>query len=241
MLAEAMNRNIPFLYYAEFFLRLVLACACGAAIGLERSRRLKEAGVRTHLLVSCAAALMMIVSKYGFADLMSTDGPLFAGARDADPARIAAQVVSGIGFLCAGVIFKQGSVVTGLTTAAGLWATTGVGLAFGAGLYLLGLFSSALIIFIQYVTHRLPIVNDQYQNNRIELLVKDDDTFHSKLTKQLKAWRAQVVESNVSHNQDGSTSYVLVVKMSTSVRDEEIFSFLERNGSIVTFSRTTNG
>ena len=105
MLSEIMNRNISLLQYLDFFLRILAACACGAAIGVERSWRMKEAGVRTHLLVSCTAALIIIVSKYGFVDLSGAEGTIFAGDRGADPSRIAAQVVSGISFLCAGVIF----------------------------------------------------------------------------------------------------------------------------------------
>ena len=235
------NQNIPFMYYLEFFIRIALSCVCGAVIGLERSRRLKEAGVRTHLLVSCAAALMIIVSKYGFADLTTPESAALFGVHGTDPARIAAQVVSGISFLCAGVIFKQGSMVKGLTTAAGLWATTGVGLALGAGMYLLGIFSTVLILAIQFITHRLPIINDQFQNTRLEIVVKDDETFHSALTKRLKAWEAQVVESNISRNQDGTTSYNMVVKMNTNVKEDEVYAFLEQNSSILSFSRTVNG
>ncbi len=242
MVDKLLNEHMTFALYAEFFIRLMLSCVCGFVIGLERSRRLKEAGVRTHLLVSCAAALIMIISKYGFADLANAENASFFGAREADPARIAAQVVSGISFLCAGVIFKQGSVVKGLTTAAGLWATTGVGLAFGAGMYLLGIFSTLLIFFIQFITHRLPIINDQYQYNRIEIVVKDDNnSFHNMLTKQLKLWQAQIEESNISHNQDGTTTYTMVVKMSTNIKQEEIFSFLAQKSNIVAFSQTRHG
>ena len=237
-----MNSHITIALYIEFFIRIVLACLCGALIGLERSRRLKEAGVRTHLLVACSAALMMIISKYGFTDLVDSDSVTFLGDRAADPARIAAQVVSGIGFLCAGVIFKQGSVVKGLTTAAGMWATTGVGLSFGAGMYYLGVFSTILIIFLQYLTHRLRIVNDQYQNNHIDIIVKDENhTFHRALTQQLKVWQAQVEESRITHNQDGTTSYSMLVKMSADVKQEELFSFFAENGSVITFSRTIHG
>ena len=109
----------------DFFVRLVAACLCGAAIGFERSKRFKGAGLRTHIIVCCGAALMMIISKYGFADMTSMDGIMFNGTRGADSARIAAQVVSGISFLGAGVIFKHGSSIRGLTTAAGVWATAG--------------------------------------------------------------------------------------------------------------------
>lgn len=100
----------------EFFIRIVLAAILGALVGLERSKRQKEAGVRTHCIIACTSALFMILSKYAFVDLVGVDG-----LRGADPARIAAQVVSGISFLGAGVIFKNGNSIRGLTTAAGMW------------------------------------------------------------------------------------------------------------------------
>ena len=146
MLFDLINQHVPFLEYLEFFARIVVACLCGAIIGVERSRRLKEAGVRTHLLVACTASLMMIVSKYGFADLINAEGTFFSGTKGTDPARIAAQVVSGISFLCAGVIFKQGSMVKGLTTAAGLWAAGLVGIALGLGCYTTGLISFVALL-----------------------------------------------------------------------------------------------
>ena len=117
----------------EFFIRIVLAAILGALVGLERSKRQKEAGVRTHCIIACTSALFMILSKYAFVDLVGVDG-----LRGADPARIAAQVVSGISFLGAGVIFKNGNSIRGLTTAAGMWGTAAVGMAIGAGMYWVG-------------------------------------------------------------------------------------------------------
>ena len=108
---------IPYILEAEFFLRIVLASVCGILIGFERSKRLKEAGVRTHCMVACGAALMMIVSKYGFADLVQEAGVYLYGTKGADASRIASQVVSGVGFLGAGVIFRTGVSIKGLTTA----------------------------------------------------------------------------------------------------------------------------
>ena len=103
-----------------FFVRLILAAVCGGIIGYERTNRGKGAGIRTHSIVSLASCLMMLVSKYGFAD-MDVLG---------DGSRIAAQVVSGVGFLGAGMIYFNGRhSVKGLTTAAGIWATSGIGLA----------------------------------------------------------------------------------------------------------------
>lgn len=118
-----------------YILRIIAAGACGILIGLERKNRSKEAGVRTHCMVACASALMMIISKYGFADMQIGA----EGVCGADGARIAAQVVSGIGFLGAGMIFVHKNTITGLTTAAGVWATAGVGLAIGAGMYVVGI------------------------------------------------------------------------------------------------------
>lgn len=105
----------------EFMLRLLLAAALGAAVGLERERRDHPAGMRTHLLVSLGSAAFTILSIYAFT------GP------NSDPARIAAQIVTGIGFLGAGAILKDGATVRGLTTAASLWVVAAVGMAAGAG------------------------------------------------------------------------------------------------------------
>ena len=241
MFLEIMNQRIQILQYLDFFLRILLACGCGAIIGVERSHRLKEAGVRTHLLVCCAAALMIIISKYGFADLTDAEGLPIFGTRGTDPARIAAQVVSGISFLCAGVIFKQGSVIKGLTTAAGLWATAGIGLAFGAGMFPLGVFVTILVLLIQIVMHRFPVFNDHYQNNYIDITVKDNASFRTAWDAQLEAWHAQVLESSVMHNQDGTTSYSMTVKMHNSVKQEEIYSFLEHDASVLSFRQKING
>ena len=116
----------------SFILRLILAGILGALIGLERELRAKEAGLRTHFLVALGSALIMIVSQWGFEGL---DGVFGEGTRGADRARVAAQIVSGIGFIGAGAIMVQKHYVLGLTTAAGLWVVAGIGMATGGGLY----------------------------------------------------------------------------------------------------------
>ncbi len=132
----------------EYFCRLLLAGACGAFIGYERKRNMKEAGVRTHFIVSMAAALVMLVSKYGFMDVASLPG------HSVDVSRVAASVVSGVGFLCAGIIFVRKYTINGLTTAAGIWATSAVGMAIGGGMYVLGVLATLLILFVQVFLHR---------------------------------------------------------------------------------------
>ena len=140
----------------EFLIRLLLSAGLGALVGLERSKRQKEAGVRTHCIIACTSALFMILSKYAFVDTaIGADG-----LRGADPARIAAQVVSGISFLGAGVIFKNGNSIRGLTTAAGMWGTAAIGMAVGAGMYWLGLIEAAILVAIQIILHRFPVGAD---------------------------------------------------------------------------------
>ena len=124
----------------DFVWRLVLAALVGTIIGLDREYREKEAGFRTHFLVSLGSALMMIVSQYGFSEILTHDGVSL------DPSRIAAQVVSGIGFIGAGTIIFNHQIVRGLTTAASLWATAGIGLTAGAGMSWLALAATILTL-----------------------------------------------------------------------------------------------
>lgn len=123
--------------YVEIILRLVLSTILGGVIGFEREVGNRPAGLRTHILVSIGAALIMLVSKYAFGN-------------NADPGRLAAQVVSGIGFLGAGTILRTGNTVQGLTTAASLWVCAGLGLAIGAGFYL-GAVSSTILVLLSLV------------------------------------------------------------------------------------------
>jgi putative Mg2+ transporter-C (MgtC) family protein len=131
----------------DYLLRLFIAALCGVAIGLERKNRMKEAGIRTHFIVALGSSLIMIVSKYGFKDQIGWQNLAL------DPSRIAAQVVTGVGFLGAGIIFMDKETIKGLTTAAGIWATAGIGLAIGSGLYLVGVVATVIVIVGQILLH----------------------------------------------------------------------------------------
>jgi putative Mg2+ transporter-C (MgtC) family protein len=122
---------IPTLGWDDNLARLSLAAALGGAIGFERELRDREAGLRTHLLVCLGSALFTIVSAYGFREFLASGDQVIR----ADPTRIAAQIVTGIGFLGAGAIIRQGLSVRGLTTAATLWVSAAIGIAAGAGYY----------------------------------------------------------------------------------------------------------
>lgn len=125
----------------ETLVRLLAAAFAGSVIGFERERLQWAAGLRTHMLVCVGSCLIIIVSAYGFSDVLAAHVVL-------DPSRIAAQVVSGVGFLGAGTILLRGEVVKGLTTAASLWAVAAIGLAVGAGLYVAGLATTVIVLVI---------------------------------------------------------------------------------------------
>ena len=154
---------------AEYLVRILVAACLGLLIGSERKNRNKSAGIRTHVIVALGAALIMVVSKYGFTDVEKVDS-----------ARVAAQVVSGVGFLGAGVIFVRNNLVNGLTTAAGIWATAGVGLALGAGMYVVGISSALLVVTIQFVMHRIAYFADVASGGLIRMtLVKREGIVQS--------------------------------------------------------------
>lgn len=144
---------------------LGLAFGLSALIGLEREIRQKSAGLRTHTLVGVAAALIMLVSKYGFTDVLVPQRIIV------DPSRVAAQIVSGIGFLGAGLIFVRRDAVRGLTTAATVWMTAGVGMACGAGLPLLGLTVTGMYFIVMLaltpLARRLPLSRNAPSNVRV--------------------------------------------------------------------------
>jgi putative Mg2+ transporter-C (MgtC) family protein len=147
-------------------IRLLMATALGALVGFEREYHAKEAGVRTHLLVAVGSCLFMILSAYGFDAFLDQDHVSF------DPSRIAAQVVTGIGFLGAGTIILQKQVVRGLTTAAGVWVTAAIGLACGIGMYLIAAITTVIVIAsLGLINVFLPYVSQC--DRRITFLVED--------------------------------------------------------------------
>lgn len=238
MLYELTMARISTAQEMEFLFRIAVACVCGAAIGVERTRRLKEAGIRTHLLVACTAAVLMIISKYGFVDLSNADGSLYYGTRGADPARIAAQVVSGISFLGAGVIFKNGNTIKGLTTAAGLWATASIGMAFGSGMYLIGLMATLLVLIIQIVMHKIPVGNDAYQTSKIEMTVSEETDIKENIREQMAKWHAQVIELKVTQNANHTITYDMTIKTTRAVTYDEMLEFTQVHHCEMSFVQT---
>ena len=195
-----------------FALRMLAACICGGAIGFERTKRLKEAGIRTHCIIASAAALFMLISKYGFADLENAAGSFYAGVRGSDASRIASQVVSGISFLGAGVIFRNGNAVKGLTTAAGMWATAAVGMAIGGGMYVLGVVEAALIVIIQIIFHRFSIGNDAYTEGDIRIVATDSEGFREHFLEMLEDKQIQLLSLRMERHNNGEVVYNIALR-----------------------------
>jgi putative Mg2+ transporter-C (MgtC) family protein len=143
----------------QLVLRLLIAAVLGSVIGADRERLVWAAGLRTHMLVSVGACLFMIVSAFGFSDILGTKNVIL------DPSRIAAQVVSGIGFLGAGSILLRGDVIRGLTTAASLWSVAAIGLAVGGGLYIEAVAATIVILII--LTLVKPLEERLQSHNRV--------------------------------------------------------------------------
>jgi putative Mg2+ transporter-C (MgtC) family protein len=164
--------EIPALSGWEALLRLAVAGGLGAAVGFERELRDREAGIRTHLLVSLGSALFTIVSAFGFHEFLTNGGSIVR----ADPTRIAAQIVTGIGFLGAGAIIREGLSVRGLTTAATLWVVAAIGMASGAGYYGPAVATTALTIFalwpLRLIAHRM-IERIKPEENRLTVELRE--------------------------------------------------------------------
>ncbi|GEL15245.1 MgtC/SapB family protein [Pediococcus cellicola] len=175
----------------DLILRVLIAGGCGFAIGYERDARAKTAGLRTHIIIAVGAALMMIVSKYGFADLLGNKGI------ELDPSRIAAQIVSGIGFIGAGTIIVRHEDVNGLTTATGLWTTAGIGMAIGAHMYVVGIISALLVLGTQVMLHRNLSWLRLPNTNEVRMRVKPGDHNISTIQNKLQAQDIEVTSMHV--------------------------------------------
>ena len=194
----------------------------GAVIGLDREYRAKEAGFRTHFLVSLGSALFMIVSQYGFAGVLGEAGV------GLDPSRVAAQIVSGIGFLGAGTIIFQKQFVRGLTTAAGMWATAGIGMAVGGGMYWLGVSATVLtlagleLLTVLFKNLGLRTMLVHFTTTRQENLVRILDQVHQR--------RYRVVSYKAAEEKHGelcSYRVSLVVKIKEQREEQALFTFIQ--------------
>jgi putative Mg2+ transporter-C (MgtC) family protein len=204
----------------ELLARLLLAALLGGIIGAERERLNRGAGLRTHALVSTASALAMIVSAYGFTQVLS------AGRIVLDPSRVAAQVISGIGFLGAGIIIFRKNAVRGLTTAASIWAVAAIGLAAGAGLYIAALGATFIMSFILTVLKKLEKrFLPQRQINRLTIEISNAPGSVNRVSEKLKSNGLKILNMTIKHVPGQHKSSI---KVETAGPEESFVQVLEQ-------------
>ena len=193
----------------------------GFAIGFERKMRFKEAGIRTHTIVCLGSCLFMLISVYAF--------------NGADTSRVAAQIVSGIGFIGAGMIFYHKEVVHGLTTAAGIWSTAAIGMAVGAGWYIVSLIATALIILIQCIMHLNFKVFKSRKFVKVNIVFKDEDGLVSEQVK--KIFKIERFNKITAKKEDQEIIYSVVINTDNVLTADEIHAVLKDNPSILSIAR----
>lgn len=204
-------------------LRVLISAVLGFAIGFERKMRFKEAGVRTHTIVTMGACIIMLVSQYGFSG--------------ADSARVAAQIVSGIGFIGAGMIVYKRQAIQGLTTAAGIWTTAGVGMAVGAGMYALAVGATVLIIIVQCVMH-LPykfFKTKRFLQLKIVFTCQDDENEKIKELFEVE----QFVRLNVTRNAEGVALFTTFVNTDKVFSDTKIKEIIQTYPFVISIERAS--
>ncbi len=206
---------------AEQIIRLILALALGFAIGFERKMRFKEAGPRTHTIVCIGSCLFTLLSIYAFPK--------------SDPARIAAQIVPGIGFIGAGMIFYHKETVHGLTTAAGMWATAAIGMAMGAGWYVISILATVLIILIQCIMHMNFKVFHAHHFVKVNVVYKDNDGSEGE---KIRDFFGVNRFTKISTKKDGDDIiYSVVISTDKVVSASDIHRIINENKNIVSIAR----
>lgn len=191
-----------------YLIRILLAGLCGGVVGYERQSRRKMAGIRTHVIIAVAASLMIILSKYGFYDVLSTYIRL-------DPSRVAAGVITAISFIGTGVIYLKNNNVSGLTTSAGLWATVGIGMVIGSGLYFIGIATTCIILLVELFLGRRGLLAERNAEGRkleVEYTEPDgtDDILPWVLT-QLQAWDCAIERTSILRKPEHSIKVTLLI------------------------------
>ncbi len=208
-----------------YMLRILIAAILGFIVGVERTHRQKEAGFRTHVIVSLGAALVMVVSKYGFTDMI-------AQGVDVDPTRIASNIVTGIGFLGAGVIFVRDASIRGLTTAAGLWATAAIGMAVGAGMYAVGVFVTLLIVLVQFILHHMNRLDSSVVHS-VSMRLRYSPQGMGVLRDQLAAHKMHIEQLQVEKKADDVLECTFEVRMPRNTAYDELLFLLDKNDDIL--------
>ena len=217
---------------AVFCLRILLAMVCGAALGLERTVRSKEAGIRTHSILSGGAARFMILSKYAFFDLIKG-----GGLQGFDPTVIACYIIDGSGFLCAGIIFSKVNrdSISGMTTAAGVWGTVAIGMACGCGMVDLGITATLLLLLTHWILSRRGISVLPLRTLRLTIVNTPD--LRRILSAARDKYGIQIVSARYSRSVDDNTiSMLLKIRPKHNISFEDTLRFLDRHPEVIDIS-----
>lgn len=208
----------------DYMFRLLLATVCGAAIGIERSFRRKEAGVRTHAILALASALFMILSKYAF----------FNAQGGADPTMIACQIVMGINFLGAGIIFRsKRTMTTGLTTTAGIWATTAIGMACGAGMELLAVLCTGFVLCLQLFMNKFNIGGSSLLPQELRITVINTPGIWAVLQEAKQHHEMEILTMRYKQkHEDHTVTLILQVRTRTPITPMEAIRFMDQHKEI---------
>lgn len=207
--------------YLICLLRMVISLVLGFAIGFERKMRFKEAGIRTHTIVCVGSCLYMVISIFGFVG--------------ADVSRVAAQIVSGIGFIGAGMIFYHKQIVRGLTTAAGIWATAAVGMAVGAGMYVVAVGATLLIIIIQCIMHLNFKIFHSHKFIRLNVVFRCGEDAENEIVKSI--FGVERFSSIYAQKDGDEVIYTTSISTDKLVTDTDIYAALKQYPFIISIKR----
>lgn len=216
--------NLDWITQLNFCLRIIASAMCGCLIGYERSRRLKGAGVRTHMIIALSATLMMLISKYGFFDMLNL-------GFNADASRIAAQIVTGIPFLGAGVIYirRNQSSVQGLTTAAGILATCGIGMAWGAGLYIIAIFATLLLMLLQFILHKILTGYDSTFNGEAVIIADASFDAEGLIHQVFDEYSVSIQKNRIKRLETGQMEFRLSFKTMHDISTQSIAKIMDEH------------
>jgi len=211
----------------DILIRLSLAALFGALIGLERERKNWAAGLRTHMMVCVGSCLIMIVSAFGFADILASDHVAL------DPSRVAAQVVSGIGFIGAGtILFMKQGTIHGLTTAAGLWTVAGIGLATGGGMYFAAGATTIIALIILWVLSPLEsYFSKKYEKSILKIVIHESEN-NADVLKNLLNIEDYKIETLSIEKAKGELELQLKIDIGNGIKPENLINELKNNPAI---------
>ena len=216
-----------------YLFRIVLAILAGAIIGYEREHREKVAGLRTHMLISMASALMMIISKYAFFDVLTNAAVSGLGL---DVSRVAAGIIAGMGIFSGGIVFigKRGNV-SGLTTAAGIWTTIGIGMVIGAGMYVVGIGSVIFVEAIQLILRRDLRIYRHSTVANVVFTFADRDKDYDRIIKELEPYKAQLSSLRWERHDKKGSELKCNIMFDVKYSRDEIVDILNQIGEVTRF------